>query len=256
MMGNAPHVTPARVRRLEELTLNAWPALQTLQLGGWVLRFANGYTRRANSVQPLYPSQHDLATNLQLAEAHFTRLGLPTVFKLTAAAEPAGLDAALAARGYAEDARTSVQLLDLNTLPAAAPGATVLAEALTDDWLAAVSALAAIPQRHQPTLRTMLGLLAPQAAFASLAEAGEVVACGLAVLEAGHVGLFDLVTHPAHRRQGHACRLILDLLAWGRANGAHTSYLQVMVNNPPALALYAGLGYRELYQYWYRVRPA
>lgn len=253
--------TPAAIRRLEELALNAWPALQTLHLDGWVLRFADGYTRRANSVNPLYRPQGDLDRNLTLAEAHFARRGLPTVFKLTPAAEPAGLDAALAARGYAEDARTSVQLLDLGALAPTEPGGTVtcpssveVAEALTDDWLAAVGVLAAIPARHQPTLRRMLGLLAPQAAFATLASEGQVVACGLAVLEAGHVGLFDIVTHPAHRRQGHARRLILDLLAWGKQQGAHTGYLQVMLNNPAALALYAGLGYREVYQYWYRGR--
>lgn len=246
--------TPAQIRRLEELALNAWPALQTLHLDGWVLRFADGYTRRANSVNPLYAPQGDVDTHLALAEAHFARRGLPPVFKLTPASQPPGLDAALAARGYAEEARTSVQLLDLSTLAPAEPGGAVLTEALTDDWLAAVSTLAAIPARHQPTLRRMLGLLAPPAAFATLAAEGQVVACGLAVLEAGHLGLFDIVTHPAHRRQGHARRLIGDLLAWGKSQGAHTSYLQVMCNNPPALRLYAGLGYQELYQYWYRVR--
>ncbi len=255
------NITPAHIRRLEELTLNAWPALQTLNLDGWVLRFADGYTRRANSVNPLYPLQGDLNRNLALAEAHYTRRGLPPVFKLTPASEPAGLDAALAARGYAEDARTSMQLLDLGAPAPSAPGVADITEAIREDWLAAFYALAGTPARHQPTLRRMLGLLAPQTAFATLAcpssvgaAEGQVVACGLAVLEAGHVGLFDIVTDPAHRRKGHARRLILDLLAWARGQGAHTGYLQVMLNNPPALALYAGLGYREVYQYWYRGR--
>jgi hypothetical protein len=44
------------VRQFEELTINTWPSLQTCCYDGWILRFARGYTRRANSVYPLYDS--------------------------------------------------------------------------------------------------------------------------------------------------------------------------------------------------------
>ena len=36
--------------------------------------------------------------------------------------------------------------------------------------------------------------------------------------------------------------------------GAQGAYLQVMLNNPPALALYQRLGFAEAYRYWYRVK--
>jgi hypothetical protein len=39
---------------IEELSMNAWPSIQTVLLDGWILRMSNGYTKRANSVNPLY----------------------------------------------------------------------------------------------------------------------------------------------------------------------------------------------------------
>jgi hypothetical protein len=29
---------------IEELTMNAWPSLQTILLDGWIIRMAGGYT--------------------------------------------------------------------------------------------------------------------------------------------------------------------------------------------------------------------
>ena len=56
------------IRDIEELALNAWPALQTKHYDGWVLRFANGYTRRSNAVIPLYESTLDLDEKINFCE--------------------------------------------------------------------------------------------------------------------------------------------------------------------------------------------
>jgi ribosomal protein S18 acetylase RimI-like enzyme len=250
-------------RLLEEISLSAWPALQTVFVDGWVVRFSNGFGRRANSVNPLYHSTRSVEENLAECEALYARRNQRVVFKISPAAQPAGLDDLLAQRGYALEAPTSVQTLPFE-LPTQAPAAEASigpaasavwsgAESVTDEWLKAVVSLTAVPERHQATLRQMLAGLAPPACFASLSNAGQIAACGLGVLHGGWLGLFDIVTHPQQRGQGYAQRLIRQLLAWGQSRGAQGAYLQVMLNNPPALALYQRLGFSEAYRYWYRV---
>jgi ribosomal protein S18 acetylase RimI-like enzyme len=44
------------------------------------------------------------------------------------------------------------------------------------------------------------------------------------------------------------------MLSLGRSKGAKNAYLQVMLDNTKAYKLYQSLGFKELYQYWYRVR--
>jgi hypothetical protein len=102
------------IRSLEELAFNAWPSLQTLLYDGWVLRFADGYTKRANSVNPLYYSGTDVAQKIETCEKLYRGQGLKVVFKMTPVSQPEGLDSFLAAQGYQVDSPTSVQLLDLS----------------------------------------------------------------------------------------------------------------------------------------------
>ena len=99
----------------------------------------------------------------------------------------------------------------------------------------------------------ILNAIRTECAHAVLRDGEEVLACGLGVVERGLVGLFDIVTHPAHRRQGCGEELVRGLLAWGRERGAQTAYLQVAQANAAAQALYFKLGFAERYRYWYRI---
>lgn len=242
------------ITHIEELSLNAFPSLQTGLYDGWVLRFAGGYTRRANSVNALYPSSLDVDKKIALCEAAYSARGQRTQFKITPAVHPANLDAILAAKGYEKEALTAVQTLNLRRAAQATTEGVELAGRASEAWLAALCRLSGVEARHHDTVRRVLENAVPQTCFAAVRQDETIVAVGLAVLERGFVGLFDIVTEARWRRRGFGTRLVGGLLAWGRESGAERAYLQVMCDNAPALRLYAGLGFGEEYRYWYRVK--
>ena len=84
----------------------------------------------------------------------------------------------------------------------------------------------------------------------------EPVAWGLAVLERGYVGLFDIVVAPDLRGLGLGRQIVCALMAWGREAGADQAYLQVREENEAARALYRGLGFIDAYRYTHRVSAA
>lgn len=245
------------ITHLEELSLNAWPARQTVYYDGWVLRFADGYTRRANSVNPLYPSSLPLPEKIAHCERVYASQGLRTVFKLTPAVHLVELDHALAERGYREEAPTSVQTLDLDGDAPLAPAGTSAAGAVPcerDEWLRIFARLSNAEDRNMAIMADLLAAVVPPVCYLTLACDGAVIAAGLAVAERGHIGLFDVVTATHARNRGFGRLLVAGLLRWGREQGASRAYLQVVCDNAPALRLYAALGFREAYRYWYRVR--
>jgi N-acetylglutamate synthase len=242
------------ITRLEELSLNAWPAHHTLVSDGWVLRLAGGYTRRANSVNPLYAGTEPLEARVAACEAFYAGRGLEVTFKLTPASQPAELDAMLEARGYRREAITSVQTLDLATASLNPTGAVKLFPALSDEWLSAYGRMAQLDEHRAEALRRILEGLALNHRFLLLEQDGGAIGCGLAVLEDGFAGLYDILIHPGYRNQGHGRQVVDNLLAWARDRSAHSAYLNVMVNNAPALRVYEQAGFIERYQYWYRLK--
>ncbi|RMF81243.1 MAG: GNAT family N-acetyltransferase [Chloroflexi bacterium] len=243
----------ARIRFLEELSFNAWPTFQTIHYDAWLLRFADGYTRRANSISPIYGSALNIDEKIDYCEQVYRARQQPVIFKITPAVHPENLDEYLRDQGYVKEAPTSVQLLSLSGTgtPNTVEGLT---DELTERWVDAFCRMNKIKSQLIPAMRRLLNNIVPPCIFASLQHDDEIRAVGLGVMERGYLGIYDIVTDPDARRQGLGTRLMLNLLSHGVASGAEYAYLQVMLDNKPALQLYRNLGFTEVYQYWYRVK--
>lgn len=242
-------------RRVEEAGLNAWPSLQQILYDGWILRLAGGYTKRANSINPLYGDTLDLEKKIAACEQVYSSQNLPAIFRLTSFGTPAGLDEALARRSYRKADLTLVMHRELGAENLQSyPDPIEIAEMEMEDWLKLFCCLKEAELEQHQTHRAILEKIPGQTLFAALKDKGNEVACGLGVMENGFFGLFDLVTHPARRNQGYGTKLVAHMLGWARENGASHAYLQVVAANTPARQLYTKLGYQELYHYWYRLK--
>ncbi|MBB3125778.1 ribosomal protein S18 acetylase RimI-like enzyme [Paenibacillus rhizosphaerae] len=242
---------------LEEITINTWPAKYSALMNGWLVRYADGYTKRANSVSPIYLDPGcDVDGCIAAAERFYRDAGQPVIFKMTPYVMPSDLDERLAGRGYVQVDLSSVRTLDLavETPPAADPGLhMVFRDQLDAGWLEQMSLMNEIPDHRQSVLAYTLASTPLQQGFFQIQQGSETVAAGLGVIQQGWLGLYDIVTHPGFRQRGFGLQLIQRMLAWGRERGAHSSFLQVIQANEAACRLYDKLGYREVYSYWYRV---
>jgi ribosomal protein S18 acetylase RimI-like enzyme len=242
------------IRMLEEISLNAWPAFETSLVDGWVIRFADGFSRRSNSIVPLYPSSLDVLEKIRLCEAMCRERGQKTIFKLTAASEPKELDLILSDEGYRPEAETGVRTMPVRNAAATPAPDVQLQDELTEEWISALCAYNAYDPRHHETVRALTRLIRPPRAFASIRLGGKIIACGLGVIRQGHLSFFDIVIDKDHRRRGFGKQIMAGIMDWGRRQSAETAFLQVMANNPVAMAMYEGMGFREQYRYVYWVK--
>jgi len=246
---------PPPPQRIEEAFLTSWPSLQHALYDGWLLRYADGYTKRANSVNALYGSSLDVGKKISHCESAYRARGLPPIFRVTPFSQPAGLDEALASRGYARFDHSLVLYRAIGAQRPAGPSDDVWFAPHIDEWLPHYWRLNETPAPSQDTHRALLEASPSQLVPICHLAQGEIVSCALGIVEQGFVGLYDMVTAPEVRRHGHATRLIQGILYWAHMAGARHAYLQVVAANEAARALYAGLGYGECYDYWYRVPP-
>jgi ribosomal protein S18 acetylase RimI-like enzyme len=240
------------VALLEEMNLNAWPALKTVHLDGWMVRSSGGDTRRPNSVNVFGPSTLPLADKIALAESAYRRLGRRCFFRITPLVDTEIPDL-LSERHYTSEGATFVQTAELGHT--AMPDSVEIMSRVSDTWLAAALGMRGVAGEEREIFRLLHRAIAVDAGWGLIRLNSQAVACGCVSVERGWSGLTGIYVHRDVRGHGLARKITEALMSWARERGARRMWLQVDQTNEAAISLYSSLGFRTAYTYHYRVAP-
>jgi len=218
----AAPVRTGDIRNLEHAAALAWPGVEQAWVGGWLLRFGRGSTRRANSAVPLDVS---VAGDIGAVVDWYAARG---VAPLVAAPDrllriPPGVPT---------DAETLIMTGELGL----ASRAVDIAGTPDDEWLRLY--------RRDVPVDVLTAVVDGEVAFGLLGGA----AVGRAAVTAAPdgtrwVGLSAVHVVEEARRRGLARDLCAALLAWGGEQGATRAYVQVLADNTAASRLYESMGF-------------
>jgi len=239
---------------LESRLLNAWPSFDYQIYDGWVLRLANGYSKRANSATPFRPNATLDEELIDYMVARFVEANIRPTFRLNGL-EAEDADEQLKLRGFKEIEPTHVLVAPIGSRDCEPDPEVELQPQASKRWVREAASSYGGDKADDATLMQIVSRIRQKAAFATLSLDDKPVAWGLGVVERGYIGLYDIVVAPDLRGIGLGRRVVSSLMAWGCQQGAHSAYLQVREENEIARSLYGALGFQTAYRYTHRVMP-
>ena len=245
------------VIKFEELSMNEWPALATVYCGGWLVRMAPGYSKRANSVNiiPNGTSWSDIIGKINYCEQIYAGSKLPAIFKITPLSERR-LAKTLVARGYSEVDRSLVMVAGKITIPhSKKTPAYVDSSTHAGGWMDALTELLGLKPHERVTVTAIYDAVRLPAFFTTMfTDDGRLAGAGCVVLQGEYCGLQSIVVREELRGIGLGEAMVTHLLSLAAGKGAVKGFLQVMARNQIAINLYKKLGFKDIYRYYYLSR--
>ena len=248
---------------LERIAAGHWRGTEEHQVGGWLLRAAEGFTGRANSALPLGDPGMPLDDALAAVTDWYRARGLPPMIQLPKPRDTEqqgqNLDHYLNERSWSLRPGPAFVMTSDLPLPGlrrddVPSGVEVTAAEEPDDAWAAMYHYRG--QDRLPRIARSVLTSAQHQSFISLRKDEELLAIVRLSIANSWAGITAVEVNKAHRRQGLGAAITAAACREAKSRGITSVFLQVESTNAPARALYEQLGFRYSHEYHYRVAPA
>lgn len=243
----------ASYEELARIAARGWQPVEGERLGGWELRAASGYTRRANSVLPLGDPGLPLDEALTAVRRWYAERGLLAYIQTAtgAAGTQEVLCAELEARGWTREVTAELWTGALAPVADRPGDGVVLSRGADAGWLARY--------QRKGVSEVALRVLGsgPSVWFATVPSetGGAPAAIGRCVVDGRWAGFAAVEVDPALRRRGLASTVMAALAQRALEEGASAAWLQVESDNAGARALYERMGFSAHHAYHHYREP-
>jgi GNAT superfamily N-acetyltransferase len=223
--------------KAEQACLNAWPALHNVVYDDWIVRFSEGLTRRANSVNPLRATARANGASIQLFENLFRAQELPLIFRIPTLLDPT-VDRGLERLGFTAEGESCVIYADIGAVEAKPDPAVEVTARVEEDWLKAMNLMQKRTEEQSEIFDQIVLSIAVPAGYATLRDHGEVVAQAYGVIHDDLLCCESVITSEAARGKGVGRALINSVYDAARRAGSPRVYWQTHETNLVAQELY------------------
>jgi len=247
------------IKQFQEFLLNSWPAKHYYFLNGWILRFTDGITSRANSVFPIRytGTEETLDYDIDIVEQAYKAYNLPAVFTMHEFYEPRNLKDKLLKRGYQTYDHTialGIKIDDIQPKIIKNDFEYIMMNSRDKEISKFLARFSKRNEDEQNTIQEInQRIVIPKKCYMITNYQNEIIGTLLAVLvPQGCLYIGDVFVHPDYRRENIATSMLIRLIdEWAVLNAVKNIWLQVERSNIKALNLYHKLGMKKLYNYYY-----
>ena len=235
-----------RVLELDQICNLTWPATESVENSGWLMRASGGVTNRANSVLPLAAnleagSLTDFTEKLAATQDFYQKRNLPTIFQLALPTWQVLYDR-LSSIGAVEKNRSNTMVTDLASAEQWIPAGFEIAQSseLSNEWL------------ELPPIPGIEKILSGcDATYLTILKNGQTIGtCRIAIAK-GWSSITRVYVHKDFRGQGLGKAIVSAALQASFEQGATKAVLQVEANNAIAIGVYESLGFNFHHEYSY-----
>jgi hypothetical protein len=161
--------------RVEDACFKAWPALREATASGWLLRFADGLTRRSNSANPMAPGSQELRQGIAACAARYKAESLPVLFRVPSFMAHRVEDE-LQRLGYGPEGESRVLSGAFKSVPRETDPNVEITQTPTPEWLTSMAQLQGQSDSAKAIYGKIVNAISVPTAFTAYREQGCVVA--------------------------------------------------------------------------------